>query len=117
MREIEVTLTFKATVAGAEHTEDYGPYELADVISYTLGLGRLDSTDVDISAFEITSAATAVRAIQPGDLVERVGNLGLDDREVVSVGRDFLTLDVLGTETARLPKDNYRTTVPAEGSM
>lgn len=55
--------------------------------------------------------------IQPGDLVDRPAAPELDDREVVAVGRDWLTLDIMGKETKRLPKINYRTTVPAEGSL
>lgn len=54
--------------------------------------------------------------IQPGDLVEKIGT-DLDPREVISVGRDFLTLDILGSETERLPLDNYRTVVPADGAI
>jgi hypothetical protein len=57
------------------------------------------------------------RPIRPGDLVEHRTKTHLDPREVVSVGRDFLTLDILGAETERLPLDNYCTVVPCEGSI
>lgn len=55
--------------------------------------------------------------VRPGDLVEKIDNLELDSREVLSVGRDWLTLDLLGTESPRLPLDNYRTSTPAEGRL
>lgn len=59
---------------------------------------------------------TEHREIHPGDLVEKIGS-DLDAREVISVGRDFITIDILGRESPRLPKDNYRTVVPAEGRL
>jgi hypothetical protein len=66
----------------------------------------------DIDQFLVEASA----AIQPGDLVEHAFR-DLDPREVVSIGRDFLTLDILGEETPRLPKDNYRVVADAEGSL
>ena len=54
--------------------------------------------------------------ILPGCLVERI-DTGLDAREVVSIGRDWLTLDIMGTETQRLPIDNYRAVEPADGRL
>lgn len=66
-------------------------------------------------ALRIPATIFGPRPIQPGDLVERIG-YDLDDREVIAVGRDWLTLDI-GGETERLPKDNYRTTVPVDGVL
>ena len=57
-----------------------------------------------------------VLAIRPGDLVERRDS-DLDPREVVSVGRDWLTLDLLGKESPRLPLDNYVLYAMSEGSI
>lgn len=55
-------------------------------------------------------------SIEPGDLVEKI-DTDLDPREVVSVGRDFITIDILGKESPRLPKDNYRVVVKNDGQF
>ena len=47
------------------------------------------------------------RDITPGDWVEAIDR-DLDARQVVAVGIDWLTLDIHGMETIRLPLDNYR---------
>lgn len=44
---------------------------------------------------------------KPGDLVEHI-HLDLDPRRVVTVGAGWLTLDILGSESSRLPIENYR---------
>jgi hypothetical protein len=64
-----------------------------------------------------TWALRLERPILPGDLVEHRSKPELDEREVVSVGRDFLTLNLLGRESTRLPLDNYRVTRPREGVL
>jgi len=109
--EVEVTVTVVARVIPG-----YGPEEVGDVIRFHLQLSDLNSVEADISAVHITSMHEVRRPIRPGDMVERLGT-ELDAREVLSVGRDWLTLDLLGQESPRLPLDNYRTIVPADGSL
>lgn len=46
--------------------------------------------------------------IKPGDRVEHLGLPDLDYRTVLRVGRTWLTLDFLGTESELLPLHNYR---------
>lgn len=56
--------------------------------------------------------------IQPGDLVEH-RTRDLDPREVIATGRDWIALD-FGREDdvyTRLPRDNYRVDVRAEGVL
>lgn len=54
--------------------------------------------------------------IQPGDLAEHAFR-DLDPREVISITRDTLTLDIMGKESPPLPKDNYRVYRHADGSI
>lgn len=54
---------------------------------------------------------TADLPIQPGDLVEH-REKDLDPREVIAIGVDWLTLDIAGSESPRLPKDNYKVLRP-----
>lgn len=56
------------------------------------------------------------RDFRPGDLAEH-SEKELDPREVVAVGRDWITLDIFGTETERLPRDNYTVYTEAEGAL
>ena len=51
-------------------------------------------------------------SIQPGDWVEHRGDPWLDPRQVVRVGNGWLTLDILGTESLRLPSINYKKEAP-----
>lgn len=108
---VKVTIDVTADVK-----DGYGPHELADAVRFHLNQSELDAIEADISAIDIVDAREAHREIQPGDLVEHIYQ-DLDPREVVVVGRDFLTLDILGKESGHLPKDNYRTAVPAEGRL
>jgi hypothetical protein len=52
--------------------------------------------------------------IEPGDLVEHIDK-DLDPREVVALGRDWLVLDILGRESPRLPRANYRVSTKRRG--
>lgn len=69
-----------------------------------------------IEVQEYAASSEVEIPIMPGCLVERI-DMDLDPREVVSIGRDWLTLDILGEETERLPMDNYRAVVPADGRL
>jgi hypothetical protein len=71
---------------------------------------------VDQAASLVDQWRQQPRPIRPGDLVERRDS-DLDPREVVSVGRDWLTLDLLGKESPRLPLDNYVLYAMSEGSI
>lgn len=115
-RTLTTTMTFTAEVAPAAHTEHYDEHALSDVVRFHVNLSDLDSLEADVSAFTITGAVETPRPIRPGDLVAHRYR-DLDPREVVSVGRDFLTLDILGRETERLPLDNYVLDTPADGVL
>lgn len=115
-RTLTTTMTFTAEVADAAHAEHYDEHALSDVVRFHVNLSDLDSLEADVSAFTMLTAVETPRPIRPGDLVvPRFRDL--DPREVVSVGRDFLTLDILGTETERLPLDNYVLDTPADGVL
>lgn len=55
----------------------------------------------------VSQVGTDAELIRPGDLVVPIDR-DLDSRQVVAVGIDWLTLDIFGTETQRLPLSNYR---------
>ncbi len=112
-QQISVNMTFDLTMP-----EDYSEQDAVDYLRWRSDVGNVDveAALLDISAMKIIDAREVQRPMQPGDLVEK-RNADLDPREVVSVGRDFITLDILGEETVRVPKDNYRVVVPAEGVL
>lgn len=96
-----------------------GPYTLAEaraVLRHDMTEAHEEDHLVDAEALRTVLGFLDSLGPQPGDLVERIDS-DLDFREVVSVGRDWLTLDLLGKESPQLPKDNYRTVVPAEGVL
>lgn len=107
---VEVLLRVRAEVIPG-----YGPHELADAVRFHLGISELDSIEADVSAVDISDVREAALPIQPGDLVEH-RTRDLDPREVVAIGRDWLTLDI-GGETPRIPKDNYRVYRAADGVL
>lgn len=55
----------------------------------------------------VASTPPTVTLPKPGDLVEHI-HRDLDPRRVVSVGAGWLTLDIFGSESYRLPIANYR---------
>lgn len=115
-RTLTTTMTFTADLVDVASTKHYDEHALSDVVRFHVNLSDLDSLEADVSAFTITGAVETPRPIRPGDLVAHRYR-DLDPREVVSVGRDFLTLDILGRETERLPLDNYVLDTPADGVL
>ncbi|MFF2621272.1 hypothetical protein [Oerskovia jenensis] len=85
-----------AYVHAVETGQDIGShYEAAVAAALTWKNGR-DAT-----------APHAVVLPKPGDLVEHI-HRDLDPRRVVAVGVGWLTLEILGSESSRLPIENYR---------
>lgn len=100
-------------IAQVEVPLDWSEADIMDVIRFHLDLSDLSDVEADVADCEITNVKPA--PIQPGDLVEHATK-DLDPREVVAVGRDWLTLDI-GGETTRIPKDNYRVYSRTEGAL
>ncbi len=110
-----ITATVRVTL---EVPEEYDEHDAVSYIGWRLDVPGLDGEwpeDIDVSIMKATAIKEGLH-LQPGDMAEHRFR-ELDPREVVSITRDTVTLDILGNETTRIPMDNYYCGSPADGRL